>query len=595
MMSAPACRSVIRTRWALFLAVLILSIGLNGDASAVNGPFTFVVNTAVDHTDDDTCDADCTLREAIHLANIAQGPDIINFDIGAGGVQTISLLWPLPDVTDPVTIDGQTQPGCISYPCIELDGTNAGNGTYGLQISAGSSTVRGLVINRFGGTGFGGAIRLTSAGGNIIEGNYLGTNVSGNAALASAMRGIFIDAPGNIIRGNLISGSSERGLFIGSADNQIVGNRIGTNAQGTAAVPNDTGVEVQNASGNTIGGPSPSDRNIISGNTSLGVSIAAGAGLSAESNQVLGNYIGLNAAGNAAIPNGTGILIEDYFNGVAINNTVAARNVISGNTADGLKIRGPGASGNLVAGNYIGTGATGVSAIGNQHDGVWIEGAPANAIGGSAEGLGNVISANAITGVVLSGSDAAGNFVQGNFIGTDATGTQGLGNGVNGMYITNAPGNSIGGTGAARNVVSDNGSNGIEIDGALSTNNVVEGNLIGTAADAISPLGNGNHGISAFDTGPNTIGGLDPALGNTIAYNTADGISIVLSDGPSHSKSIHGNSIFLNGGLGIDLDNDGVTANDPGDTDDGANGWQNSPSSPAPKATAKAPSLAPLR
>src|SRR5436305_10496623 len=149
-----------------------------------------------------------SLREAIITANNTVGTDTINFSIGAGA-QTILPPSPLPAITDPVIIDGTTQPGFAGKPIIELKGTSAGANASGLQIDAGSSTVRGLVINRFS-TG----IYLTTKGNNLIAGNFVGTDITGTAAQGNSSFGI--------------------------------------NAQG--------------GNGNTFGGTVSADRNVISGN-----------------------------------------------------------------------------------------------------------------------------------------------------------------------------------------------------------------------------------------------------------------------------------------------------------------------------------------
>ncbi len=626
----------------VLLAVLTsAAILLFGGVPAVQGA-TFTVNTAADHTDDDTCDpADCTLREAIHLSNLAPGPDIINFDVGGGGVQTIPLMWPLWEITDPLTIDGTTQPGYAGSPLIELDGTSAGPTAYGLTVSAPNSVLRGLVINRFGVGSFGGGIDLNSgATGTLIEDNYIGTDVSGTVGLADNMRGISIGSDNNTIRGNLISGSSERGLIIFTDGNLVVGNRIGTNAAGTAAIPNGEGIEIQNGSNNTIGGTSPADRNIISGNVEQGVGILAGANYQSSNNHVLGNYIGTTYVGNAAIPNGIGVLIQDYFNGTATGNIVGGSgegegNIIAGNaanadpnsTGDGVLITGPGATANTVLGNYIesngyngllitngasgntvggttasarnvisgnwtsgvridhagansvmgnyiGTDETGNAPMGNSLEGVLVVESPDAIVGGTIPGARNIISGNLI-GIGILGN-ANGVVVEGNYIGTDPAGNGAVPNQSNGVQVIGS-GSLIGGSSpAAANVISGNGEDGVYLFSSDAGNNRIQGNLIGTTASGAA-LGNSGHGVQAYATGPNTIGGPGDRDGNTIANNGGDGVAVVLGGGPSHQKAILRNSIFANAGLGIDLDNDGVTPNDAGDADEGANGWQNFP------------------
>ena len=146
----------------------------------------------------------------------------------------------MPTITNPVVIDGTTQPGFAGTPIVELSGASAGGGN-GLTISAGGSTVRGLVINRFGTAG----INLNSGSGNVVEGNYLGTNVAGTSALGNN-QGISIFSPStnNTIGGttaaarNLISGNGNRGISVTNSGNFVIGNYIGTNAAGTGALGN---------------------------------------------------------------------------------------------------------------------------------------------------------------------------------------------------------------------------------------------------------------------------------------------------------------------------------------------------------------------
>ena len=420
---------------------------------------TFVVNDTGDAPDanpgNGTCATStgvCTLRAAIQEANAHPGPDTIEFNIPGPGPHTISPTSALPTIIQPVTIDATMENACGQPRCVELNGASAGANVDGLSISAGNSVVRGLAINRFRRYG----IRLSISGGNIIEGNFIGTDVSGTSDLGNTNDGVRIET-----------------------------------------------------SNNTIGG-----------------------------------------------------------------TVASARNVISGNNNDGVEINGSAASGNAVRGNFIGTTATGAGALGNSERGVYINGAPNNVIGGTVAGARNVISGSTTNdGVEINGSAASGNLVQGNFIGTDASGTTDLGNDVDGVRITGAPGNTIGGTASgARNVISGNDDDGVEINGNAASGNLVQGNFIGTNAAGTGALGNNAHGVHVSSSAPNnTIGGA--GAGNVIAFNGGDGIFIASGT----RNRIQENSIFSNTGLGIDLGPNGVTSNDPGDPDTGANNLQNFP------------------
>ena len=116
-----------------------------------------------------------------------------------------------------------------------------------------------------------------------------------------------------------------------------------------------------------------------------------------------------------------------------------AGNLISGNGQDGILLDGAGAANNVVQGNLIGTVASGTTGLGNGRAGVGVSGAPANTIGGTAAGAGNLLSANGDAGIYLIASGATGNLIQGNTIGTDVTGTLALGNTYEGIYARSAP------------------------------------------------------------------------------------------------------------------------------------------------------------
>ncbi len=533
----------------LVLGLLALAALLAGQVPVAQAA-TFTVDSTGDGGDSNTADSvcndgagNCTLRAAIEQANSLVGTDTINFSIGGVGVPTISPGSALPTITDPVVIDGTTE----GTGMVELDGSGAGVGVDGLNITAGSSTVKGLVINSFGGDG----IEMSSSGGNTIEGNYIGTDVNGTADLGNSSRGVYIsDAPSNTIggttagAGNVISGNDSGGVVIvgsGATGNVVQGNYIGTQADGASALGNGLhGVFINSAPSNTIGGTTAAARNIISGNGQNGIRII---GSGATLNEVLGNYIGTDVTGSADLGNSSiGVYINNAPTNTVGGTAAGAGNVISGNDSQGVIISGSLATGNQVQGNYIGTDVSGTADLGNSSYGVIISEASSNTIGGTASGAGNVISGNDSQGVIISGSGAAGNEVLGNYIGTDVNGTVELGNATHGVYISDAPSNTIGGTtAAARNVISGNGQNGVFIIGGGATGNEVLGNYIGTDVNGTADLGNASHGVYISGAPSNTIGGTTAAARNVISGNDRRGVYI--SSAAATGNQVQGNYI----------------------------------------------------
>ena len=245
----------------------------------------------------------------------------------------------------------------------------------------------------------------------------------------------------------------------------------------------------------------------------------------------------------------------------------------------GIGIAGTGASGNLVQGNFIGTDVTGSADLGNVLDGVQIQDAPNNTIGGAQPGEGNILSGNGDDGIFINGTGASGNVVRGNFIGTDVTGSADLENALFGVQIKDAPNNIIGGSQAgAGNVISGNDEDGIFVVNPGASGNVVQGNLIGTDVTGRADLGNGGNGVIIQDASNNTVGGSRAGDGNVIAFNDFSGVTVGSSlEDTSVSNSIRRNAIYSNGALGIDLGDDGVSASDSLDADTGPNNLQNFP------------------
>lgn len=715
-----------------------------------------------------------SLRQAIDDANANPGLDAIEFDIPGPGVHTISPASTLPFITDPVTIDGYTQPG--ASPNTLAVGNDAvlkirldGGGTLGegliVWTGAAGSTVRGLVINGFytglgmhsgvtvegnfigtdpTGTAVASNVRGVSIRGagnqigtdgnglndlaernlisgnagsgvdlngglgvtdNVIAGNYIGTDKTGLAALGNGQNmsangghgeGVFLtdvgsnnrigtngDGMADDIERNLISANAGSGVNLEHAyDSIIAGNYIGTDVTGMAALGNRIGVEIRNGSQrNRVGTDGSNDafnaneRNVISGsiispldaNTGIGVGIFEDA---TRYNVVAGNFIGTDATGSAALPNTFGVVItfSSDSNLIGTNGDgsgdLEERNIISGNSREGIVIGGTGADDNTVAGNYIGTDVTGAIAlansgqagvlithgaqnnlIGTKGDGSPGDAAEGNLISGNFPSVGvriravgsdhnvvagnligtdatgtlslrnyvgvdvipdggsgpqfnfigtngdgvsdelerNIISGNDNLGVELAGLGVDSNVVAGNFIGTDVTGTLALGNYI-GIYVHsigiggpqfNRIGTDGNGTAdaAERNIISGNITDGVLIGGPGNEQNTLAGNSIGVNVSGTA-LGNGGVGVHIFGAAANNQVGMS-GHANTIAFS--GGAGVVVRDTNTTGNRIQGNSIHSNGGLGIDLQANGVSPNDYQDGDIGGNNLQNFP------------------
>lgn len=519
-----------------------------------------------------------SLREAITNANATVGADTIVFNIPGSGVKQIKLLNALPEITDPVVIDGTTQPGYAGLPLVELDGSLLGTAfnANGIVIKTGGSTVRGLALGNFGNV----AIWVTNCDNNIVQANHIGLDATGTNGRPNHTGILLSTSSNNLIGGttaaarNVISGNHFDGIELGGNSNVIQGNYIGTNAAGTVAIPNDiSGVNISSSpfTNNVVGGTAAGARNLISGNQ-RGIT-ANGTGTTIQ-----GNLIGTDITGTQTIPNGVGIMAQG--SNIQIGGlTAAARNIISGNV-EGIQSSG---AGNTIQGNYIGTDITGTLALGNTSIGV-VAGNNA-VIGGTTPEARNIISANGATqggfGNIALGENntGAGATVQGNYIGTDVTGTKALkGPGPSVQFGITVFSNNhvIGGTAAgAKNIISGNDI-GIQLGGFSSPPNgvVIQGNIIGLNVQGTAPLPNSIYGIVVASGDNNTIGGIQNGAANIIAFNGADGVRVESGTG----NAIRGNSIFSNGELGIDLGPlNGVTFNDPGDVDTGGNNLQNFP------------------
>ncbi len=287
-----------------------------------------------------------------------------------------------------------------------------------------------------------------------------------------------------------------------------------------------------------------------------GIAIADGAG-----NTVSCSMIGTDPAGSLDRGNGgAGIAITNSANNVIGGLAAADRNVISGNAGDGIVISAAGATHNALIGNFIGTDATGLLALGNAGVGIHALQASASVIGGSERAALNLIADNALGGVQIDGGTAA---VTGNLIGVDIRGTSALGNHASGVTFADVLSGTI-----AWNVIAANASHGVAL---LETAAVgIHDNVIGSDIWRLAPLGNGGAGIDIQGLGSHVVA-------NSITASGLAGIAVHTGSQPAVENSLSANAIYANTLLGIDLDADGLTPNDPGDSDTGANQRQNFP------------------
>ena len=406
----------------------------------------------------------------------------------------IQLTSALPTITVPVTIDGTSQPGYAGTPIVQIDGTSGNRPPMACNLAPVRTAApsRGLT-SRTSALAMGSpSVRPAFRSLGIISDSLRPASPPPNGT------GIQIGASGNTVGGitaasrNVISGNSGDAVLVEGATNLIEGNYIGTDVTGTAAPGNlGAGIEVLDASDNTFGGTTAAARNVIANNGNGGITLASDGSDPTTGNVIMGNYIGTNATGTVAFGNGGngdgGIELTDVsgntiggtvsggepdlgqyhcwrcdcqrryggclrqpdrgepdrhrrdrnevpgkcrrhrisepFQQYDRRSTAAARNVISGNSGTGISILSDGsvpASGNLIVGNDIGTDTTGMNALGNSGNGVFIAGGSSNnTVGGASAGAGNIIAFNTLAGVRVGTSATStevGNAILGNSI-----------------------------------------------------------------------------------------------------------------------------------------------------------------------------------
>ena len=287
-----------------------------------------------------------SLRQAILDANANPGPHGIQFAIPGDALHVISPLSELPPILNQTIVTGLTEEGaeCLTWPPtlrVLIDGAQAGANASGLSVFADDSLVVGLVIRNFSGFG----LEIQNNQRVAVRCNFIGTSATGTVALPNAGGGILVFSSVNSQIGgtspserNLISGNGSAGISIAGNSNgtEVIGNYIGTDLDGMAALPNLGGVTVS-APEVTIGGFAPDGGNLISGNGGSGVLIV---GASASGVLVFGNRIGLDAEGEPTLGNSTGISANAGANDALIGSTLLPNlgNEIAGNQNHGVNL-----------------------------------------------------------------------------------------------------------------------------------------------------------------------------------------------------------------------------------------------------------------
>jgi CSLREA domain-containing protein len=488
--------------WSLILVLLCASFALAQKPPTVAraaGPF---VVTKVADTNDGACNVDCSLREAITDANTAGGNATITFKQNPddAAVWVISPLQSLP----PLTTDGITIQGLLDFsgaPAVIIDG--GGRTAAGLTINSSNNQVRQLVFINFRG------------------------------ASATTGAGILIVAP---------QGGT-------ATNNKIIGCYIGVKPGDTTSSANQqAGIRIDSASGNFIGGPSFTDRNIIAGNDGAGIQLNF-----ANNNTILNNYVGLIVSGPlpAALGNGTHGIELNNSSGNTVGGSALAvpppGNYIGGNALNGLILTGANTKNNTIAGNFIGNDGT--RDLGNGGNGVTIENfANNNTVSGNTL-VPSMIGGNAGYGVLITDEGTSGNHVVGAYIGVTSNGANPLPNDLGGVSIADGANNNLIGASGQGNIISGNAGYGLTLKSVAPSittvlSNTITGNFIGLNSAGTQPISNTLGGVLiSSGTKNNRLGGSSTAEQNVISGNGGPGV--VISGTATLSNTVTGNIIGL--------------------------------------------------
>ena len=455
------------------------------------------------------------------IGNTGDGLAITGPQNLVGGSQAASRNIISGNNFDGVSVAGANNRVTGNYIGTDVTGSlDVGNDIAGVEITGAGNLVGTAAKgegNLLSNNATGVEVEASNGTGNRIQGNLVGTDVTGTQDLGNSSDGISVAAgsAGTLIGGSQsgagnVIGGNDSGIVLSGDANSVLGNRIGTTIATDTALPNDIGVEINGADGNTIGGKTTGAANVISGNDDTGIYINDDVNFDpAMNNRVEGNRIGTNLAGTLGVPNtGDGIdILSSSFNTIG-GRSAGAGNLIAANDDDGVRIRvTAGASaGNEIVGNVIGLDAAD-AALPNGGDGIDLVSANSNTIGGTGPRAGNVIAANGDDGIEL--DDADTNSILANQIGTDATGTLDRGNGGSGVRIDgdlNRVGDEHGV--APANTIAFNDDDGVTVEDGVGnrvSHNAIRANdEIGIDLDADELTENDLLALDA-DSGPNDL------------------------------------------------------------------------------------------
>jgi len=392
--------------------------------------------------------------------------------------------WSAGAATFAVTTSVDSGPGSLRAA---IEGVNAEpGGTHTITFSGGPFQI--LLLSALP--------PITSPGTVTIQGD--GSILDGYN-LVGAEDGLRIETDNCTVSGLVINRFPGNGIHISGNGNQVRACVLGLDV--SISLPNDgNGICIDGGANNVIGGLLEADRNIICASGLSGVYVT---GSAAADNQVLNNYIGLDASGNARGNQEHGVHV---FNAPGTQIGAPGRgNWVSGNTLDGLRLGG-GVEGTEIKGNGIGTDITGFAGQGNGSDGIELSSTEGAILIGGTGASGNTISANAQSGIYAH-DGGTGIVIQGNYLGTNVQGTGALAN-YTGITIAQQPDVVIGGTAPGEgNVISGNTMRGVDLSGAATSGCVLEGNAIGTTADGTGPLANDQGVVIRLGSHENLIGG----------------------------------------------------------------------------------------